>query len=78
MEQLSQLYFNLYQTSISQGNKENSLEYNMKALEVNKRLFGEANIHVSNNNFIQAQLMLKLGKPKEAIEWLTKALETLE
>lgn len=54
MEQLSQLYFNLYQTSISQGNKENSLEYNIKALEVNKRLFGEANIHVSNNNFIQA------------------------
>eukprot|EP00347_Sterkiella_histriomuscorum_P009363 403341503 len=78
LEQLSSLYFSVYQASITLGHKERSLEYNLKALEVNKKLYGENSINVSNNHYIHAQLLLKLGKPVEAIEWQNKALATLE
>ena len=54
MEQLANLYFNLYLSAVSNDMKDKAKEYNQKNMELNKKLHGERSLNVSNNCFIQA------------------------
>jgi tetratricopeptide (TPR) repeat protein len=78
LEQQSSIYFNMYLAAITKGDKQSASHYNLNATEVNKKFYGERSLNVSNNYFIEAQLRLKLGNPREAKDWLLKALDIVE
>jgi hypothetical protein len=51
---LATLYFNLYLTTISLDDKEKAKEFNLKSMEFHKKIYGENDINVSNNCFLQS------------------------
>ena len=77
-EQYSQIYFNLYLAAIQKGEKEKALDYNKKATDYNTLLYGDKSLNVSNNHYIQAQLLLKMGRPSDGAETMLQALSILE
>ena len=44
----------MYQTSQQLGKVEQTMEYNLKSLELNKVHFGEKSLNVSNNYYIHS------------------------
>ncbi|CDW88388.1 tpr domain containing protein [Stylonychia lemnae] len=77
-EQLSQIYYCLYQSAVNRGDKVKGIEYNDQACQVNKELYGVKSINVSNNHFVAAQLYMKTGKIPESREHILQAIESIE